>query len=220
MVGAEAVYRLASRFFCIPIAIGVAVACAALGDANGSEPIVSPWLKLCGDDLCQVSRGLGPSAKCLLVVTASVVERTGETKKTLRVILWRNVRFESGIRVSIDGEQAASRPYQNCFLNGIMFDCEAGPELVDQLKHSTTLVIDATSAAGVLDGFATAYDGPAIGALKVFEQKSGELQKELRERAEGKQRPKEQKKSSVTKSSGSSRLSMLPGSLNDSASMP
>jgi invasion protein IalB len=148
-----------------------------------------------------VSRGLGPSAKCLLVVTASVVERTGEIKKTLRVILWNNVRFEKGIRVSIEGEQPVSWPHQKCFLNGFMFDCEAGPELVDQLKHGTMLVIEATSAAGMpityklpLGGFATAYDGPAIAALQVFEEKSGQLQEELQARAEGKQRPQEKEK--------------------------
>jgi invasion protein IalB len=191
---AETAHRLATRVFRIPIAFGVAVACSALGDANASELIVLPWLKLCGDDLCIVSGGLGLSAKCPPVASAAVIERTGETKKTLRVTLWSNVHLD-GVRVSIDSEQPVK-----CFGSGFMADCETGPELVDQLKHGTTLMIEATSASGVpltyklpLGGFATAYDGPAI-ALRVFEPAPGKLEEELRKRQEGQERPQENHK--------------------------
>jgi invasion protein IalB len=139
------------------------------------------------------------ASECKPVVAAAVlIERTGETKNTLRVTL-PNVRVEDGIRISIDGEQPVQRPFEKCYPNGCVADYEAGAELVDQLKRGAMLVIEATSATGVpmthrlpLGGFATAYDGPAI-PPREFQSAPKKLQEELLRQQEGKQRPPEER---------------------------
>jgi invasion protein IalB len=206
MVRIEAAHGLTARLLCILVAVGLPVACAASGDANASELIYSPWDKFCFNNLdCFVGRDVRLATKCNPVVAAAVlIERTGESKKTLRVTVRNDVRLEDGVRISIDGKQPVSRPFEECFPNGFpnvcAADVEAGAELVDRLKNGTMLVIEATSAAGALltyrlplGGFAQAYDGPPREPM-VFEQQSGRLEKELQERAEGKQSPQEKKK--------------------------
>ena len=105
----------------------------------------------------------------LVVVGALLVERTGESKKTLRIGVPNYVRFDEGVRISFDQGPPVRLPFVRRHGNGSVADYEAGAELVDQLKRGTMLVIEATSARGVsmtyrlpLGGFAAAYDGPAI----------------------------------------------------------
>jgi invasion protein IalB len=202
MVCAEAACRLATRFLCILVAVGLPAVSAAPDDANASELIYSTWDRFCFlDNLCFVGSGVRLATKCdPFVAGVALMERTGESKKTLRVTVRNDVRFEDGVRIRIDGEQTVSQPFEKCFPSSCMADYDAGAELVDQLKHGTMLVIEATSAAGApltyrlpLGGFAQAYDGPPREPM-VFEQQSGRLEKELQERAEGKQSPQEKKK--------------------------
>lgn len=191
MVCAGAAYRLAAHFSCILGAVGVSVAYGALGDADASELIYSPWEKFCvRADTCFIGSDARSKSECKPVVVAAVVlvERTAETKKTLRIIL-PNVRVEDGARISIDGEQPIPRPFEKCYPNGCMANREAGAELVDQLRHGRMLLIEAMSSTGApmayslpLAGFATAYDGPAI-APPVFVEVQGKLQEELLRRA-------------------------------------
>jgi invasion protein IalB len=196
MARAEAAMRAIS----IPVGVGLAIVCAAHGDAKASELIYSPWDRFCFNDLCFVGSSISLPIKCNPVVAATVlIERTGESKNTLRITL-PNVRVEDGVRISIDGERPESLAFQKCFSNGCTADDEAGLELVDRLKNGTILVIEATSAAGApmiyklpLAGFAAAYDGPPL-EPKVFEEQPKKLREELQARAEGKQRPQEKKK--------------------------
>jgi invasion protein IalB len=186
-----AAHRRATRFLCILVVVGFSVAYGTLDDADASELIYSPWEKFCvGADTCFIGSDARSKSECKPVVIAAVVlvERTTETKKTLRIIL-PNVRVEDGARISIDGEQPIPRPFERCYPNGCMANREAGAELVDQLKHGRTLLIEAMSSTGApiayslpLAGFATAYDGPAI-APPVFVEVQGKLQEELLRRA-------------------------------------
>jgi hypothetical protein len=70
-----------------------------------------------------------------------------------------------------------------------MADYEAGPELIDQLRHGQKLVLETADADNSpisstlpLAGFAQAYDGPPL-QPKQFELKQGRLQEELDRRA-------------------------------------
>jgi invasion protein IalB len=199
---AEASCRLARRFLLILVAVGLCVASAALGDADASELIYSQWEKHCiGADICLVGMDVHLAAGCKPVVAGALLtERTGESKKTLRVGLPNYVRLDDGVRISFDQGPPVRLPFVKRHAYGTVTDYEAGAELVDQLKNATMLVIEATSAAGVpmtyrlpLGGFAIAYDGRAIPA-PVFKQAGLEaqskLQEELLRRQEGLPQPR------------------------------
>ena len=201
MVRAGAAIRLAARFLCLLVAVGCSVACGALDNAAASELIYSLWEKHClGADMCLVGMDVRLASGCKLVVAGALLtERTGESKKTLRVGLPNYVRLDDGVRISFDQGPPVRLPFVERHDYGGMADYEAGAELVDQLKRGTMLVIEATSAAGVsmtyrlpLGGFATAYDGPA--PPPVFEQAGpkaqSKLQEELWRRQEGLPQPR------------------------------
>jgi invasion protein IalB len=206
MVRGRAVYGLATRLLCILTAFALSAVVTASYEADASDLIYSPWDKFCFtsvNNLCFVSRSVSLARKCNRLGAAVVlIERTGDSKKTLRVTVWHDVRFDDGVRVSIDSAQSVRRPFQQCWSepHGCQADDDAGPELVDRLKRGAVVVIEATSAAGApliyrlpLDGFAQAYDGPPR-EPKVFEEQPKLLQEELQRRAEGKQSPPQEKK--------------------------
>jgi invasion protein IalB len=165
-------------------------------EANLPALTYSPWTKFCLDDTCFIGRDgrlnvIGRDGRsnvdCGPVVAAVLIERNGDTKKTLRVTLPTRVSLERGIRIIIDQGQAIERPYVNCFANGCMADYDAGAELVDQLKQGRMLVLKAIDKANSpisltvpLVDFANAYDGPPQES-KVFEEvlSAGEKQARL-----------------------------------------
>src|SRR5438093_7061559 len=74
-----------------------------------STLIYSPWMKLClkdqeGRRTCFITRGA--RTECgVSVGEATVIERDGQTTKTLRVALPTNVAPRSRVRIIIDQEQ-------------------------------------------------------------------------------------------------------------------
>jgi invasion protein IalB len=135
---------------------------------------------------------------CGPVVAAVLIERNGETKKTLRVTLPTRVSLERGVRIIIDQGQPVTRPYVRCYPNGCMADYEAGAELVDQLKQGQMLVLEGVDATNSpislrvpLVDFANAYDGPSHDP-KVFEQVLS--QKEMQALQERQKRAEEDRK--------------------------
>ena len=176
-----------SRFFSA-IAFTVLLAALAVSDEVKSAVLIySPWIKFCVGETCFV--GKDAHADCVPVVAAVLIERSGETKRTLRVTLPTGMNVEHGIRIIIDQDQPIDRPYVQCFPYGCRADYDAGPELVDRLKSGKMLLLEVVDSANSpislsvpLVDFASAYDGPAR-APKVFEAQSGQLQKELQARA-------------------------------------
>jgi invasion protein IalB len=151
----------------------------------------SPWEKFCvsGDTTCFV--GTDIRTECEVVVAAVLIEQSGEAKRTLKITLPIRVRRESGVSFAIDQAEPILRPFDNCYPNGCVASYEAGPELVDQLKHGQTLAITAVDGDNsairrilLLAGFAKAYVGPPT-QPKVFEEHRGALQRELEARAAG-----------------------------------
>jgi invasion protein IalB len=79
-----------------------------------------------------VSADFCSSTQCALLAptrSAALIERNGDSKKTLRVTLPNRVNLEHGVRIIIDQGQPIERPYVNCFANGCMADYDAGAEL-------------------------------------------------------------------------------------------
>ena len=175
--------------------------------ANLPAPTYSSWIKFCLGNTCFTGRDgrlnvIGRDGRsnvdCGPVVAAVLIERNGDTKKTLRVTLPTRVSLERGVRIIIDQGQAIERPYVNCFANGCMADYDAGAELVDQLKQGRMLVLEAIDKANSpisltvpLVDFANAYDGPSQ-EPKVFEEVLSA--KEMQARSDREKRAEEERK--------------------------
>jgi invasion protein IalB len=190
----------------------MAVACliaapAIAEDTNLPALTYSPWTKFCAGDTCFIGRDgrlkvIGGDGRtnidCGPVVAAALIERNGDTKKTLRVTLPTRASLERGIRIIIDQGPAIERPYQSCFAYGCTADYEAGAELVDQLKQGRMLVLKAVDKANSpisltvpLVDFDKAYDGPPQES-KVFEEVFSA--EEMQARLERERRAEEEQK--------------------------
>jgi len=156
-----------SFFVGIILAGGAFVSPAVSEDAQSSSLIYSPWIKLClGSDICFVDKEARTAPDCVPRFGATLIERTGEAKKTLRVTVPASVDQARGVRVGIDQEQPIERPYGSCYANLCSADIDGGLQLIARLKQGRTLVFDAVGPNGTLHferglaDFAAAYDGP------------------------------------------------------------
>jgi invasion protein IalB len=176
-------------------------------EANVPALIYSPWTKFCLGGTCFIGRDGrlkiisadgGSNIDCGPAVSAALIERNGDTKKTLRVTLPTRVSLERGVRIIIDQGRAIERPYVNCFANGCMADYDAGAELVDRLKQGRLLVLEAIDKANSpisltvpLVGFDSAYDGPPQESKVIEEVLSTE---ELQARLDREKRAEEERR--------------------------
>ncbi|WP_050423603.1 invasion associated locus B family protein [Bradyrhizobium tropiciagri] len=184
---------------CAGMALAWLVAGAAAGEQAGLTYL--PWAKFCLGDACFVGRDGRlkiENIDCGPVVSATLIARTGDTRKTLRVTLPTRVKVERGVRIILDQGQAIERPYTSCFASGCIADYDAGPELVDQLKQGHTLALQVIDKANSpislivpLAGFADAYDGPAQETKVIEEVLSKE---EMQERSVRAKRAEEERK--------------------------
>jgi Invasion associated locus B (IalB) protein len=168
------------------IALACLVAMPVIAEEAGFPALTfSPWAKFCLGDTCFTGRDgrrnvIGPdnrsNVNCGAVVSALLIERSGDDKKALRVTLPPGVNREPGARIAIDQGEPVERPYMHCFANGCTAEYVAGSELVDQLRRGQSLSVGAIDKANSpinltipLAGFADAYDGPSQ-ETKVYEK--------------------------------------------------
>lgn len=179
-----------SLFVGIIVAAGVSAAPAASEDVKSLAPTYRPWTKICFGDLCLVAADV--LSGCRRRFGAALIERSEETKKTLRVAVPDSVDQARGVRISIDQDLLIERPYGRCYANVCSADIDDGLELIARLKRGRKLVLDAIGANGPvrfglpLADFAAAYDGPPQ-EPKAFEAQPGKLQEELKAREEHRQ---------------------------------
>ena len=118
-----------------------------------------------------------------------LIERTGDTKKTLRVTVPPSVDHTRGVRIGIDQDQPIERPVGGRYANLCSAEVEGGAELIARLARGRKLTFDAVGANGPmhfelpLADFAAAYDGLPQ-EPKAFEAQSEKLQEELKARAD------------------------------------
>jgi invasion protein IalB len=166
------------------------------GGQDQVQLIYSPWTKF-----CLKSKDPNPKQVCFTgkdariesgmpVVAAVLIEPQDDPKKILRVTLPLGMQLVHGTRVIIDQNQPMTAPYVICFTNGCMADYEADGQMIDKMKKSKGLVVQAINANGQpisvvlpLTDFAKAYDGPPTDP-KVFEEQQQKLQEQLQKRAE------------------------------------
>jgi invasion protein IalB len=166
--------------------------------ADASQQFIfSPWAKICGKDgpeggngkeVCAVlTEARVPSGQ--IAVAVSLVQAQDGTPKILRVTLPLGVRLPFGTRIIIDQGTPLQSNYLMC-LAGCSSDYEATTEMVDKLRKSQTLTVQAINPGGYpvsvsvpLTDFAKAYDGTPIDQ-KVLLERDKKLQGELERRAE------------------------------------
>ncbi|MGO8910323.1 MAG: invasion associated locus B family protein [Bradyrhizobium sp.] len=174
------------RSFAATVLAALVVTPAAANEPNLLTLTYAPWIKTCLNETCFVwSEG---HSDCASVVSAALIERLGEPKKTLSITLPPRVNTERGVRIIIDQSEPIERPNAGCRANGCMAEYEAGAELVANLKHGRILALEAVDKANSpislaipLVGFADAYDS-ASHEPKVFETTADKLQAEIDER--------------------------------------
>jgi invasion protein IalB len=170
-------------------AAGVFAAPVASEEVKSSALIYSPWTKLCFSGMCFVGKDARTASDCVPRFGAVLIERTGETKKTLRVTVPASVDQARGVGIGIDQEQPIERPYGRCDANLCSADIDGGAELIARLRRGSKLVFDTVGANGPmhfelpLADFAAAYEGQAQEPT-VFEAQPGKLEKELKAREE------------------------------------
>lgn len=114
----------------------------------------SAWTKSCtraadidGKQIC-FSIKFGRPASGQPIVVAVVVEREGESRKTLRVLLPLGVQTVHGTRIIVDSGKPVLSPYVFCVAEGCVSDYEATPDLVNNLQKGRKLTVQAINSNG------------------------------------------------------------------------
>ena len=161
--------------------------------ANASQQFIfSPWAKICGKD---GPEGTNAKEVCAVLIDArvpsgqiavavSLVQAQDGTQKILRVTLPLGVRLPFGTRIIFDQGAPLQSNYLMC-LAGCLSDYEATTDIVDKLKKSQTLTVQAINPGGYqisvnipLMDFTKAYNGPPIDQTVLLEREK-KLQEEL-----------------------------------------
>lgn len=180
--------HLMSRFFAAVVFAALAITSASAEEGNLSALTYSPWTKFCLAETCFVGSEGRLVPDCASIISAVLIERLGEAKKSLHVTLPPQVNAERGVRIIIDQSEPIERPYTGCRVNGCLAEYEAGAELIDKLKHGRILALEGMDKSNSpirfempLVGLADAYDG-APHEPKVFESTMEKLQAEIEAR--------------------------------------
>src|SRR5258707_4497972 len=173
-----------SRFMVAVFGLLAAFAVAASGLAAQDAPLqgkseqvqltYSTWTRSCtrevdinGKQICFTTK-TGRMASGQVVVTAMLVEREGESRKTLRVLLPLGMQTVHGTRVIVDSGTPVQSPYVFCNADGCASDHDATPDLMDQLRRGKNLLVQAINSNGSpvtlplpLADFSPAFSGNA-----------------------------------------------------------
>src|SRR3984957_18133830 len=81
-----------------------------------------------------------------IVVSAILIEREGDNKKTLRAILPLGMQLVHGTRIIIDNQKPIQAPYVNCYSGGCFSDYALTGDSLEGLKTGNQLVIQAINS--------------------------------------------------------------------------
>jgi invasion protein IalB len=156
--------------------------------------VYSDWVKLCGKnpqdadakELCQTMKEAHLESG-QFVAAAALIERAGESKKILQLILPNSLLMPPGTRVTVDSNPPSDGPFIICKPEFCMAQHEVTDDFVRKLKAGQTLQIQAideqrqpVSYLMPLAGFSKAYDGPPTDP-KVLEEQRKAAQKKMQE---------------------------------------
>lgn len=160
------------------------------------KPTQPEWTKVCGKDeaakkeICYTTRDFGQAADQPPVMAVAIYDVKGDDQRIVRLLLPVGLLLRPGFRFSVDKGAALEGAYEICFPNGCFAEARVKGATVDSLKKGTTLNVNVKNQANnevvfavPLEGFAKAFDGPAIDP-KVLEEQQKALQAELQKRAQ------------------------------------
>jgi invasion protein IalB len=81
-------------------------------------------------------------------ISAILIEREGDDRKTLRVVLPLGMQLVHGTRVIIDNQKPIPAPYVNCYSGGCFSDYALNGDLLESLKTGNQLTIQAINSNG------------------------------------------------------------------------
>ncbi|MFZ9501561.1 MAG: invasion associated locus B family protein [Beijerinckiaceae bacterium] len=154
------------------------------------------WTKVCGKDeaankeICYTTRDFGQAADQPPVLAVAIYDVKGDEQRIVRLLLPVGLMLRPGFRFSVDKGAALEGNYEICFPNGCFAEARVKGVTLDQMKKGAILNVNVKNQANnevvfavPLEGFAKAFDGPAIDP-KVLEEQQRALQAELQKRAE------------------------------------
>ena len=157
----------------------------------------SPWTKVCFKESQQAdAKQICRTAKDARletgqpIVSIVLIEKDGEPKKLMQVLLPPGLLLQPGTRMIVDQGQPDAGPFVICFANFCMSQYEISQDFVGRLKKGQQIAIQAmnpnmqaVSFVIPLTDFAKANDGPPTDP-KVFEEQQKKLQDELQRKAD------------------------------------
>jgi invasion protein IalB len=166
----------------------------APGQQQPPPLIYSQWVKFClneqgGKSVCFTGKDARIESG-MMVASAALIEPQGEPKKMLRINVPLAMKIEHGTRIIIDQTSPRTAPYVACFVTGCVADYEINVDVINQMKKSQQLSIQAIGINGQpftvplpLAEFAKAYDGPPTDP-KVIEEQQKKLEEEFTKKRE------------------------------------
>jgi invasion protein IalB len=154
--------------------------------------IYSQWVKFClneqgGKSVCFTGKDARIETG-MMIASAALIEPQGEQKKLLRINVPLAMKIEHGTRIIIDQTSPRTAPYVACFVTGCVADYEINVDVINQMKKSQQLSIQAIGINGQpftvplpLAEFAKAYDGPPTDP-KVIEEQQKKLEEEFQKK--------------------------------------
>jgi invasion protein IalB len=158
-------------------------------DPRAAQLTYQPWTKFC---ISKSNCFVGASAQGLCspsggTVTIALPENASAS---LSVIFGTRQTLDGAISFQIDQDNPIVIPDRHCYPSGCGGKFEIDRELVERLKRSQTIVVEATNSAHrkislsfSLAGFAAAFDGPGA-EPKSFEMSQEQFKELLRRRGE------------------------------------
>lgn len=155
----------------------------------------SPWTKFCGKDQGDAQQTCftvveAQIAAGAFVASVAVIERDGEPKKLLRVMLPHGMLLGAGTRAIVDAGWPQFGRFVVCLANGCFADFEVREDFVGEMKKGRTLWLHAIDVHGQLrtyplplEKFADANAGPPTDPNAFAEQKR--MQEQARAEATG-----------------------------------
>ncbi len=154
------------------------------------------WTKVCGKDpsankqVCYTTRDFSAEAGKPPVLALAVYDIQGDDQRIVRMLMPIGLMLRPGFRFTVEGQPPIDGTYEICFPNGCFAEAKIKSAMLDTMKKGKSVDVNVRNRDSAevifqvpLDGFGTAFDGPAIDP-KVLQEQQQKLQAELQKRAE------------------------------------
>ena len=146
--------------------------------------------KQADNDVCNVQYRVVASTG-QIVTSVNLFTVTGKiNRKIFQITVPTNRLIPAGVRVKIDAKKERRIPYSNCFRDRCTAEVKMDDNLIGLLKNGGEMTLTSVNFQNKpspikisLNGFTTAFDGPALQKSEV-DQQNQELQKQLQKKAE------------------------------------